>query len=133
MFVGFDLEEVGLFGSRYFVEHSPVPLDRIALFVTADMIGRSLGGVCDVVRLRDGDRARPRPPALDRACRRGTARQGRPARQRPAVLDRSDYGPFRARKVPYLFFSTGENPLYHTPRRHRRDARLPQARRRSAA
>ena len=33
-----------------------------------------------------------------------------------SLLDRSDYGPFRARKVPYLFFSTGENPLYHSPK-----------------
>jgi hypothetical protein len=32
------------------------------------------------------------------------------------LLDRSDYGPFRARKVPYVFFSTGETPVYHTPR-----------------
>ena len=31
------------------------------------------------------------------------------------MLDRSDYGPFRASKVPYLFFSTGENPCYHSP------------------
>ena len=31
------------------------------------------------------------------------------------VIDRSDYGPFQRRKVPYLFFSTGENPCYHTP------------------
>src|SRR5437763_8436961 len=46
MFIGFDLEEQGLWGSRYFIEHSPVPLGQIALFVTADMISRSLGGVC---------------------------------------------------------------------------------------
>ncbi len=32
------------------------------------------------------------------------------------VIDRSDYGPFRSRKIPYLFFTTGENPAYHTPR-----------------
>ncbi len=31
------------------------------------------------------------------------------------VIDRSDYGPFRMREVPYLFFSTGESPRYHTP------------------
>ena len=31
------------------------------------------------------------------------------------VLNRSDYGPFRSRKVPFLFFTTGENPRYHTP------------------
>jgi len=29
---------------------------------------------------------------------------------------RSDYGPFRDRKVPFLFFSTGMHPDYHTPR-----------------
>ena len=44
MFVAFDLEEDGLWGSRYFVQHPPVPLDRIALFMTADLLGRSLGG-----------------------------------------------------------------------------------------
>jgi hypothetical protein len=26
---------------------------------------------------------------------------------------RSDYGPFRDRKVPFLFFSTGQHPDYH--------------------
>jgi hypothetical protein len=31
------------------------------------------------------------------------------------VLNRSDYGPFRSRQVPFLFFSTGENPRYHSP------------------
>ncbi len=31
------------------------------------------------------------------------------------VIDRSDYGPFRTREVPYLFFTTGENPRYHSP------------------
>ena len=28
LFVGFDLEEDGLFGSRYFAEHSPVALGK---------------------------------------------------------------------------------------------------------
>jgi hypothetical protein len=28
---------------------------------------------------------------------------------------RSDYGPFRDRHVPYLFFSTGPHPDYHRP------------------
>ena len=29
---------------------------------------------------------------------------------------RSDYGPFRDRRVPFLFFSTGQHPDYHSPR-----------------
>src|SRR6202011_2560311 len=28
---------------------------------------------------------------------------------------RSDYGPFRSRRVPFLFFSTGQHPDYHRP------------------
>jgi hypothetical protein len=31
------------------------------------------------------------------------------------VLNRSDYGPFRSREIPFLFFTTGENPRYHRP------------------
>lgn len=115
MFIGFDLEEVGLFGSRYFAAHPPVPLGKIALFITADMIGRSFGGVCrqDVFVL-----GTEHAPAL-----RGWI--DAIAKDRPLkvgllgsdllVLNRSDYGPFRSRQVPFLFFTTGENPRYHSP------------------
>ena len=114
MFVGFDLEEVGLFGSRYFAEHPPVPLDHVALFVTADMIGRSLGGVCDRHVFVMGTEHAPglRPWLADAA--KGAPLALGTLGSDLLLLDRSDYGPFRARKVPYLFFSTGENPLYHT-------------------
>ncbi len=116
MFVGFDLEEIGLFGSRYFVEHSPVPLTRISLFVTADMIGRALGGVCTPYVFVIGSEHSPGlRPWIDRAARGQPVTVGLLGSDL-LLLDRSDYGPFRARKVPYLFFSTGENPLYHTPR-----------------
>lgn len=115
MFVGFDLEEVGLFGSRYFAEHPPVPLGRIALFITADMIGRALGGVCKADAFVFGaERAPATLPWIEAAA------EGRPVQLRTVgtdllVIDRSDYGPFRSRQVPYLFFSTGENPKYHSP------------------
>src|SRR5262249_17851088 len=115
MFIGFDLEEAGLFGSRYFVAHSPVPLERVALFVTADMIGRSLAGVCgDHVFVMGTEHA----PGL-RHCIAEAGRGGRLTVDLMGadilVLNRSDYGPFRSRSVPFLFFTTGENPRYHTP------------------
>jgi hypothetical protein len=115
MFIGFDLEEVGLFGSRYFVEHSPVPLHRVVLFVTADMISRALGGVCEKhVFVIGTEHAPALRPSIERAAR------GRPLAvgllgADILVLNRSDYGPFRARDIPFLFFTTGENPRYHTP------------------
>ena len=114
MFIGFDLEEVGLYGSRYFVEHSPVPLSRIALFLTADMIGRSLGGVCDpYVFVMGSEHAPALRPWLNEAANQKPISLGVLGSD-VLLLDRSDYGPFRARHIPYLFFSTGENPCYHT-------------------
>jgi hypothetical protein len=115
MFIGFDLEEVGLFGSRYFVEHPPVPLGRVKLFVTADMIGRSLGGVCaSNVFVMGSEHAPGLRPWIESSARGEPVTVGLLGSD-VLLLDRSDYGPFRARKVPYLFFSTGENPLYHSP------------------
>ncbi len=40
MFVNFSGEELGLLGSHWFADHSPVPLDSIALMVNFDMVGR---------------------------------------------------------------------------------------------
>lgn len=40
VFVNFSGEELGLLGSRWFVEHSPVPLDSIQAMVNFDMVGR---------------------------------------------------------------------------------------------
>jgi len=115
MFIGFDLEEVGLFGSRYFVAHSPIPLDRVVLFITADMISRALGGVCEKhVFVMGTEHAPALRPWIEKAA------QGRPLAvgllgSDLLVLNRSDYGPFRTRSIPFLFFTTGENPRYHTP------------------
>jgi hypothetical protein len=115
MFIGFDLEEIGLFGSRYFVEHPPVPLGRVKLFVTADMIGRALGGVCkSSVFVMGSEHAPGLRPWIEEAARGEPVAVGLLGSD-VLLLDRSDYGPFRARNVPYLFFSTGENPLYHSP------------------
>ena len=113
MIVGFDLEEPGLWGSRDFVDHPPVPLDRVRLFITADMLSRALGGVCRSHLFVTGTERIPEA--------RSWLEEG--AKNRPLTLGvigtdivgtRSDYGPFRTNKVPFLFFSTGENPAYHT-------------------
>lgn len=115
MFVGFDLEEVGLFGSRYFVAHPPVPLEKIALFITADMIGRSFAGIREQrVFVMGTEHAPGLRPCLDQAAHDQPVKLGLLGSDL-LLLNRSDYGPFRTRKVPYLFFSTGENPLYHSP------------------
>lgn len=115
MFLGFDLEEAGLFGSRYFVAHPPVPLDRLVLFVTADMIGRSLAGVCQRrVFVMGTEHAPELRPWIEEAAG-GKDVEVSLLGADLLLLNRSDYGPFRSRQIPFLFFSTGENPRYHTP------------------
>jgi hypothetical protein len=114
-FVAFDLEESGLWGSRHFAAEPPVPLKQIKLMLTADLIAGALGGVCTREAFVMGSE---RAPGL-RPWIAGAA-EGLPLKLAVVgsdllLIDRSDYGPFRARQVPYLFFSTGENPRYHTP------------------
>lgn len=115
VFVGFDLEEQLLWGSRWFVAHPPFDLDRVKLFITADMIGRSLGDLPLPTIFVMGSEHAPRMKLLldDVGSPRGleVARLGI-----DLVGVRSDYGPFWNEKIPFLFFSTGEHPDYHTPR-----------------
>ncbi len=79
------------------------------------MISRSLGGVCEKhVFVMGTEHAPALRPWIEKAAR------GRPLTvgllgSDILVLNRSDYGPFRTRSIPFLFFTTGENPRYHTP------------------
>ena len=114
VFIGFDLEEHLLWGSRWFAAHPPWPLKRVKLFITADMIGRSLGNLpLPAVFVLGSEHAPQLKRVLDHV---GTPRGLDVARLGTDLIGtRSDYGPFRDRKIPYLFFSTGEHPDYHTP------------------
>ncbi|HLO90479.1 MAG TPA: M20/M25/M40 family metallo-hydrolase, partial [Lentimicrobium sp.] len=40
IFVAFGAEEMGIIGSRYFVEHSPIPVKSIKAMINMDMVGR---------------------------------------------------------------------------------------------
>lgn len=115
VFVSFDLEENMLWGSRYFVANCPIDLGKISLFITADMIGRPLGDLpLDEVFVIGAESGQ----ALSSTIVRKSSEVGQNILQLGAdiVGTRSDYGPFRDKRVPFAFFSTGENPDYHTPR-----------------
>ena len=114
VFLAFDLEEHMLWGSRWFASHAPWKMEQIKLFITADMIGRSLGNLpISTAFVMGSEHGSTLPGTLDKV--------GEPAGFNIARMGidligtRSDYGPFRDRKVPFLFFSTGEHPDYHQP------------------
>ena len=121
VFISFGLEERMLWGSRTFVSDPPIDLSKIRLFITADMLGRPLGGLpmSDVFVIGaesvaiDGES----PTAFADRIDAFAAEIDRPTLRIGAdiVGTRSDYGPFRDKDVPFVFFSTGENPDYHRP------------------
>jgi len=113
-FVAFDLEEQDLKGSVHFATRPPRPFNKLKTFLVADLIGRSLADVMDEVVYVMGSETSPAlrqlvsdvaPEAELRSSRLGA----------DLVGTRSDYGPFRDRRVPFLFFSTGTHRDYHKP------------------
>jgi Zn-dependent M28 family amino/carboxypeptidase len=114
VFAAFDLEETGLLGSTHFVTHPPLPFRALKVVLTADMLGRSMANVMDEYVFALGSERSARLRQLVREVR---PPEGLKVGRLGADLigTRSDYGPFRDRKVPFLFFSTGQHPDYHQP------------------
>lgn len=112
--VSFDREETGLLGSKHFAAKPPLPFKQLKAFLTADMLGRSMGGVMDeYVFALGGETAAHFRKVLDEVAPAKGVKVGRVGAD--LIGTRSDYGPFRDLKVPFLFFSTGPHPDYHKP------------------
>jgi hypothetical protein len=119
LFVAFDLEEQGLQGSAHFAAHPPRPFDKLKAFLTADLIGRSMGNVMDEYVYVLGSEC---SPGLRRLVNNAKPETGLTVGKLGAdmvggtrFVARSDYGPFRDRRVPFLFVTTGVHPDYHKP------------------
>jgi hypothetical protein len=114
VFVAFDQEETGLQGSTHFATHPPRDIHHLQAFLTADMLGRSMANVMDEYVFALGSE---RSPQLRRLIEEVKPPRGLKVGRLGADLvgTRSDYGPFRDRQVPFLFFSTGQHPDYHRP------------------
>jgi hypothetical protein len=114
VFVAFDLEEQGLQGSAHFAAHPPLPFAKLKGFMTADLLGRSMANVMTETVYVLGSEVSPQLRRLVGEVKQDggltIARLGA-----DLVGTRSDYGPFRDRKAPFLFFTTGVHPDYHKP------------------
>jgi len=106
LFVNFSGEELGLLGSRYFVEHSPVPIDSITAMLNFDMVGRMRGDSLIVYGVAT---ARELPALLDSA----NARVGLSVRGVGDGFGPSDQSSFFARNIPVLHFFTNLHEDYH--------------------
>jgi Zn-dependent M28 family amino/carboxypeptidase len=120
LLVAFDAEELGLFGSRVFVQGPPVPLENILLNINLDMVGRGDRGVLWAAGPRIYPALRPAVEAAAAAAsisvRLGRDyRPPRPGRGRDDLTLRSDQAAFGIAGIPWVFFTAGDHSDYHKP------------------
>ena len=99
-------EELGLLGSQWFVDHSPVPLDSVVAMVNFDMVGRLRSDKLIVYGVAT---ARELPAIVDSA-------NVAPRLAISAVGDGfgpSDHSSFYAKGIPVLHFFTDLHEDYH--------------------
>lgn len=109
IFIAFGAEEQGLLGSKYFVEHSPVPLSQIKLMVNMDMVGR----LNDKKQVFMGG-AGTFPDGVNFMETLGPPLGLNPA-VHPGSVGGSDHVSFYKKGISVLGIHTGGHPQYHTP------------------
>lgn len=109
MFTAFGAEELGLIGSKYFVDNPPFEISQIKTMVNIDMIGRlrednslQIGGTGSAVETENI--LKKINEAYDFKLALSSAGYGP-----------SDHAAFYGKDIPVIFVSTGAHMDYHTP------------------
>jgi hypothetical protein len=107
--VAFGAEEMGLLGSKYFVNHPPVALSQMDAMVNLDMVGRldTLKGI-----QIGGTGTSVEADSLIRLCNNHDRFK--------LILNQegsgpSDHSSFYGKNIPVFFITTGAHQDYHTP------------------
>lgn len=108
LFIAFSGEELGLFGSKYFVEHPTVSLSSVDYMINMDMVGR-LNDSTHVLTVGGYGTSPSWGQTLNQ-----------PDKYITAKFDSSGSGPsdhtsFYRKDIPVLFFFTGLHTDYHKP------------------
>jgi len=107
-FVAFGAEEMGLLGSKYFMDHLSILPQHIRMMINLDMIGRlksrllQVGGTGTAVETDS---------LLDDLLKKDSIKITR----NPEGSGPSDHASFYAKDIPVLFITSGPHSDYHTP------------------
>ena len=107
VFVAFSGEELGLYGSRAFVERAPSIIKSTKAMINLDMVGRLRENRVTVFGARSS-------PAFSKIVLDGARQLGLEVQESDGV-GRSDHMSFYNRKIPVLHFFTGTHADYHRP------------------
>jgi hypothetical protein len=106
VFVAFTAEEMGLHGSKHYVQQPLVPIEKTVAMVNLDMVGRLRD---DRVLVLDSGSGKSFGPLLERICQAEHLELSRV----PGAPGPSDQAPFYAKGVPVMHFFTGMHSEYH--------------------
>lgn len=114
LFVLVSGEEKGLYGSRHFVEHPPVPTAQMVANINLDMVGRNSADSTVVI----GQEMTTLGPLTHKVA---NAHPDLKLTITPdlwpeeQLFTRSDHFNFAMKKIPAIFFTTGLHDDYHKP------------------
>lgn len=109
LFIAFSGEELGLYGSKYFVEHPTVDIQSISYMINMDMIGRMNDSTQTITIGGYGT-----SPAWSQIIKSGSNPQFS-IRLDSSGTGPSDHTSFYRKDIPVLFFFTGLHTDYHKP------------------
>jgi len=106
MFVTFSGEELGLLGSQYFVDHPPVPLEKVRAMLNFDMVGRMQDDRLIVYGVATAQE-------LDEIIAKANASAPLRLTATGDGFGASDHSSFYAKNLPVLHFFTNVHEDYH--------------------
>ncbi len=104
----FSGEELGLFGSDWYVKHPIVPMDKTVAMLNMDMVGRLRDNKLIVIGSGTATEWNGLLDDLNKTAGFALAKS-------ESGFGASDQQSFYTKNVPVLFFFTGTHPQYHTP------------------
>lgn len=109
LFIAFSAEELGLNGSKYFVEHPTVPLSSINYMINMDMVGR-LNDSTKTLTVGGFGTSPSWKTLFD-----GVKKKNFTIKIDSSGTGPSDHTSFYRKDIPVLFFFTGLHTDYHKP------------------
>ena len=121
LFVAMTAEEEGLFGSEYYTAHPVVPLERTIADLNIDMVGRTdrkHSAKKHFVCIVGSDKLSSELHQINEAANRDYTHLALDYRynvpnEPEQIYYRSDHYNFARRKIPVIFYTTGEHADYH--------------------
>lgn len=109
LFIAFSAEELGLNGSKYFVENPTIPLNNVNYMINMDMVGR-MNDSTKTITVGGFGTSPSWKPMMDAVKKKDFSIKVDSSGTGP-----SDHTSFYRKDIPVLFFFTGLHSDYHKP------------------